>query len=54
MTENARSVTTENTLVSTALRIPGEIFAMKRRFFSFNLGFRILSRGCKTEAVLLP
>ena len=38
----------------TALRIPGEIFAMKRRFFSFNLGFRILSRGCKTEAVLLP
>ena len=24
---------------STALRIPGEIFAMKRRFFSFNLGF---------------
>ena len=38
----------------TALRIPGEIFAMKRRFFSFKLGFRILSRGCKTEAVLLP
>ena len=34
----------------TALRIPGEIFAIKRRFFSFKLGFRILSRGCKTEA----
>ena len=29
------------------------IFAMKRRFFIFNLGFRIFSRGCKTETVLL-
>ena len=44
----------EKGIAATALRIPGEIFAMKRRFFSFNLGFRILSRGCKTEAVLLP
>ena len=33
----------------TALKIPGEILAMKHGFFNFKLAPRILSRGCETK-----
>ena len=33
----------------TSLKIPGEMLAMKCRFFSFRLAPQILSRGCETK-----
>ena len=42
-------VTTLKVFDSMASKIPGEILAMKHRFFSFRLAPQILSRGCETK-----